>query len=744
MRSTKGGGPALNRRRGTRGGGGGGFHTLLSRNALMVLAALCVSIFTLGLVLGMRAVLAAPPTETPLSKTDAIKSVVREGAREVVADARKLERKLGDAAIRAEKRVEYAAWKAGRQIDNVERNVIRGAVEVEKKIERGLRGAGGTLRGHGMADAVDENGEEFARRMERENMEEAGRDADLAAEGVDAGDAPRGGIIGGNTHEAHDIPIRAGEIALPPPQNDGKGPFPPEYMGSAPPPNKDPSALFASWSPPGGDRFPEWKDGATPYAVTPELMSQSDELARGRREYVKAAMRHAWAGYKKYAFGMDELLPQTKRSHNNWGGMGTTLVDSLDTLWLMGMKDEFYEARDWVRDHLDHTHVGGVSVFETTIRSLGGLLSAYDWSGDSAFLEKADDLGSRLVKAFDSPSGVPYGHIELNRGTASNFGWAGGNAILSEIGTLQVEFRYLAKATGKRHYATKSERAFEQLKSIEPDDGLYPLYVKNGGPKPSFSNAKISFGAMGDSLYEYMLKVWLQGGRTESMYRDMYDKSIQGMHDELLQKSSPNGLTYIADKVNGRLDHKMDHLVCFMGGLMALGAYTDPLGFESERAQRDLKTAKELTYTCYQMYARTKTGISPEFVAFAKRDRDFSPGSNAPYYILRPETVESFFILNKLTGDPIYREWGWEVFQSIERYCRTEVAYGGLHNVDDAVGKPEDRMESFFLAETIKYLYLLFDPDTEVDVLNKHVFNTEAHPMRIFPLLDEVGGAAAA
>ena len=82
----------------------------------------------------------------------------------------------------------------------------------------------------------------------------------------------------------------------------------------------------------------------------------------------------------------------------------------------------------------------------------------------------------------------------------------------------------------------------------------------------------------------------------------------------LAQKSSPSGLSYIADLNGGRLDHKMDHLVCFMGGALALGAYTDPEGLDSPRAQRDLKLAKAVTYTCYQMYARMATGIAPEFV----------------------------------------------------------------------------------------------------------------------------------
>lgn len=125
-----------------------------------------------------------------------------------------------------------------------------------------------------------------------------------------------------------------------------------------------------------------------------------------------------------------------------------------------------------------------------------------------------------------------------------------------------------------------------------------------------------------------------------------------------------------------------------------------------------------LTYTCYQMYARMETGISAEYVQFVK-GTDFRIGAGAPHYLLRPETVESFFILNQLTGDPVYREWGWEVFQSIEKYCRTGVGYGTLSTVTKTEQKPRDKMETFFLAETVKYMYLLQDPDTEVDILNK-------------------------
>jgi hypothetical protein len=454
-------------------------------------------------------------------------------------------------------------------------------------------------------------------------------------------------------------------------------------------------------------------------------------------DYCSYTQKKAWSGYKKYAFGYDEVKPVSGGKNSRWTGIGVTLVDSLDTLWLMDMKEEFNEAQKWVEEELDFNKDQYTSVFETTIRSLGGLLAAYDWSGESIFLEKAKDLGDRLFKSFNTPNGIPYGEVNLATGSGRNEAWLGNEVSLSAGTTLQVEFRYLAEATGNKEYAQKAERVFEQLKTIEPADGLYPATVVNKDQKPRFGfrENKISFGSRADSFYEYMLKIWLQGNRKEQMYRDMYDKSMQGMHDHLLQKGD-SGLWYIAQSVYSKkhsykiLNPSMDHLVCFMGGLLALGAYTDPEGLESERAQRDLKTGKALTYSCYQMYASTATGLSPEIVSNWKSRP--SPDHNSPFYILRPEAVESFFILYHLTGDPVYREWGWEVFQSIEKYCKTDIAYGHYPDVEDTNREPEDNMESFFLGETLKYLYLLFDPDTEIDIMGMHVFNTEAHPLRNF------------
>ena len=114
----------------------------------------------------------------------------------------------------------------------------------------------------------------------------------------------------------------------------------------------------------------------------------------------------------------------------------------------------------------------------------------------------------------------------------------------------------------------------------------------------------------------------------------------------------------------------------------------------------------------------TESGLGPETIHFDKGFKmevlDFSA-----HYLLRPEAVESFFILHKLTGDPVYREWGWEVFNNIERFCKAETAYGGRNDVNEISEDPTDKMESFFLSETLKYLYLLFDPESEIDILHK-------------------------
>eukprot|EP01126_Amoeba_proteus_P048577 TRINITY_DN5626_c0_g2_i1.p2 TRINITY_DN5626_c0_g2~~TRINITY_DN5626_c0_g2_i1.p2 ORF type:complete len:117 (-),score=15.61 TRINITY_DN5626_c0_g2_i1:70-420(-) len=105
--------------------------------------------------------------------------------------------------------------------------------------------------------------------------------------------------------------------------------------------------------------------------------------------------------------------------------------------------------------------------------------------------------------------------------------------------------------------------------------------------------------------------------------------------------------------------------------------------------------------------------------------------NRAAHYLLRPETVESLFVLYRQTGDKMYQDWGWSIFRALEMYCKTEAGFSGILNVGSVRTTQDNKLQSFFLAETLKYLFLLFSPTTFIP-LDEYVFNTEAHPTRIF------------
>lgn len=444
-----------------------------------------------------------------------------------------------------------------------------------------------------------------------------------------------------------------------------------------------------------------------------EQMSTAVERALA----VKRAMLHAWQGYKSFAWGRDELKPASRDGHD-WlpGGAGMTIVDGLDTLWLMDLKDEFYDGVGWLKQHLSFNKNADISFFETTIRALGGLLSAYELSGEPSLLKHAEDLGRRLLPAFATPAGIPYGTINLASGGGRNAGWTGGASILAEIGTVQLEFRKLSQLTGNPEFAEKADRVTEVLFRNRPSDGLYPIYVNP--TSGTFQGSQITLGALGDSFYEYLIKQYVMSGRTDARAKQMYDESARGILSRLI-KTSPDGLTYVAEMNGGAINDKMDHLACFVAGMFVLSA-------EGPDAEQHLQVAKELTRTCHEMYARQPSGLAPELVYFRP---DMQRG--ADFYILRPETVEAFFYLWRATGDEMYRDWAWDVFKSLEKYCRVDQGgYAGVRNVATVPPPQDDLMQSFFLAETLKYLYLTFMPEDLLD-LEEWVFNTEAHPLRV-------------
>jgi len=265
------------------------------------------------------------------------------------------------------------------------------------------------------------------------------------------------------------------------------------------------------------------------------------------------------------------------------------------------------------------------------------------------------------------------------------------------------------------------------LDEIPKDNGHYYLYVRNHPPGWA-GQQHSSLGALGDSFYEYLIKLWLMTGKKVPGYRRMYDKAIDAVTSSMIFQSSPNKLTYLAELQNGRPNHKMDHLACFAGGMYALGD-------QGLRGGKDLLIGGEITKTCHEFYARTATGIAPEYVTFG--GNDFSVGINGQHNLLRPETVESYFVMWRMTHDQKYREWGWEAFQAWEKYARLETGYSGIRDVTTTqYVSHDDLQQTFFMAETLKYLFLLFSDDTVIP-LDKYVFNTEAHPLAVFDDVDD-------
>eukprot|EP00298_Acanthocystis_sp_HF-20_P013373 c20318_g2_i1.p1 GENE.c20318_g2_i1~~c20318_g2_i1.p1 ORF type:complete len:232 (-),score=66.39 c20318_g2_i1:18-713(-) len=231
---------------------------------------------------------------------------------------------------------------------------------------------------------------------------------------------------------------------------------------------------------------------------------------------------------------------------------------------------------------------------------------------------------------------------------------------------------------------------------------------------------------MVDSLYEYMLKVSIHSNFTEPKYVNEYLKSSNAAIKNML-KTTLDGYTYFIQLgSDGKFrSARMEELVCFAGGMFALGSYYIP---NLEEKKKHFEVGENLTRTCYEGAIKTKTGIAPESWIFENNETiNISQKENN----LRPETVESIFYMYRLTGDKKYLDWGWNLFQAIEKYAKVPTGYCGIEDVTRIPVKYSDRMESFFLAETLKYLYLLFSP-TDLISLDSFVFNTEAHPFRRF------------
>jgi len=436
---------------------------------------------------------------------------------------------------------------------------------------------------------------------------------------------------------------------------------------------------------------------------------------------VRAEFLHAWNGYKKYAWGHDDLKPLSKTYHDWYAEpLLMTPVDALDTMILMGLDAEAKATREYIAKNLSFDKDISVQNFEITIRLLGGLLSAYQLTGDKRLLDLAEDLGTRLLPVFDSPTGLPYRYVNLRTGKVR-----GNVTNPAEAGTLLIEFGALGKLTGRSVFFDKAKRALVEVYKRRSPIGLVGTWINVETGTWTDKDSHIS-GAI-DSYYEYLLKcaILFDDQDCRRMWEDGIAAINQYLRDETKGRTTPEIWYGHADMNTGkRTATTYGALDAFFPAVLALSG--------------DVRRARLLQDSSYKMW--TKHGIEPEEINYTTMEV-VSPG-----YPLRPEIVESTYYLyhyasigspglptligrpgGAITSREKYLEMGETMFRAFVKYCRTEAGYAALKSV--VTKEKSDSMQSFLFAETFKYFYLLFASPRTLD-FDKVIFNTEAHPIK--------------
>ncbi|KAM0283887.1 hypothetical protein ACHAQH_002269 [Verticillium albo-atrum] len=486
-----------------------------------------------------------------------------------------------------------------------------------------------------------------------------------------------------------------------------------------------------------------------------------------RQQAIKNAFKKTWTSYIRHAWGYDELQPISLDGVDRFNGWGATIVDSLDTLWMMGMYDEFNDGVSFVAsiDWNNSTQLR-CNLFETNIRYLGGLIAAFDLSQERVLLEKAIELGDMLYAAFDTPNRLPpfiFSFENLREGQIVPEPYQSAAAI----GSLSLEFTRLAQLTRNNKYfdaIDRIKRAFATIQNSTLLPGLWPNFinVRDGFQAP---NNIFRLGADGDSLYEYLPKMHALLGGRDPVYADMYTHAASTARDHLLfRPMTPDSDdilllgSAVVDELTSTIAHiaEMEHLTCFAGGMFALAGRL----FEQPD---DVAIGAKLARGCAWAYASTDSGVMPEKSQMlrcttleacawdeerwlSQRDGSSStiystaPDTDSraprghwrvedPRYLLRPEAIESLFVLYRVTGEAELQDLAWDMWLAIEKATATDGAFAALVDVTAETPEQSDEMESFFLAETLKYFYLIFS-DPNFMSLDDWVFNTEGHPFK--------------
>ncbi|TNN59026.1 ER degradation-enhancing alpha-mannosidase-like protein 2 [Liparis tanakae] len=484
----------------------------------------------------------------------------------------------------------------------------------------------------------------------------------------------------------------------------------------------------------------------------------TEEEMAAVRQRIKSMFYHAYNSYLDNAFPYDELRPLTCDGQDTWGSFSLTLIDALDTLLVLGNQTEFQRVASLLQDTVDFDIDVNVSVFETNIRVVGGLLSAHllagrgglalepGWPCSGPLLRMAEDAARKLLPAFQTASGMPYGTVNLRRGVSPSETPV---TCTAGVGTFILEFSTLSRLTGERVYEEAARRALRALWGTRSDIGLVGNHIDVLSQKWVAQDAGIGAGV--DSYFEYLVKgaILLQDEELLDMFLGKHDNNNNNnnsrtdhMHEARLTAGSPSEYDRALQNYT-RFDDwylwvQMHKGTVSMPVFQSLEAFWP--GLQSLLGNLD---GAVRTFQNYYSVWRQFGGL-PEFYSIPQG----STVDKREGYPLRPELIESAMYLFRATGDHTYLQLGLDALESIEKISRTPCGYASVKDLRDH--QLDNRMESFFLAETVKYLYLLFDPahflhggGAEGDgsweeggeggrcVLSAggFVFNTEAHPL---------------
>ena len=417
---------------------------------------------------------------------------------------------------------------------------------------------------------------------------------------------------------------------------------------------------------------------------------------------VRDQMVFAWDNYVTHAWGKDEIKPLSggassfplKDRH-----LGLSLIEALDTLWLMGLDSRFESGVQWVRENADFAVDGDVSVFETSIRLVGGLLSAHLASGDARVLEKCVDLADRLLPAFASPTGMPYRFINLKTGATRQ-------AVTSpaDIATYLPEWGTLSRLTGDDRYARAAKRAAVAVFERRSKLGLVAtqIDVESG----QWTTRRATVGSYCDSFFEYLWDGWdlLGDAECKAMYRACTDAILAH------QQVRKDGQLWFADvdfETGAIVTTEQDELAAFYGGLLAQGGDLQP----------------GVDYTNSWAAVQRRYAILPEAY-------DYQSGKpTQPTNALRPELVDSCLALWLKTRDPHWRAIARDHFLAMKTFNKAAYGFADIADIASRPMRQADHCPGYWWSEQMKYYYLLFSDTPRFDYANNYL-STEGNVLR--------------